>query len=566
MEAPRESARVDAKASTQMAIVTTCEEVDELLRSNAPYESIIFAANGAKDLTKIAKIITDNQKTLRHVTLDRPSQTSTIPWNQTKEFGLALEACQELRSLQIMKFHGLFSDGIKYLLTSVVRLTNLECLNFKETYLAPHFRILDDLSKFKYLQILNFDQCAFLYHTQFLMIFDIIKKSTSLRELDLGRTPIELDKVRTLLQAFNSTGNYQIKLIWGPPADFQENGILIKRLMLATNWDDDQTVKSECLSDIESLESGNFDQNSVKDFKVSSLALNKLQKVLYQRRNPSEITKLQFTITDLSTDIPMMLVTISSCLDSLEVLEVTAQFQVPTDRASIDFWSNRINSPLDELLEKAIHLHTVKFINFGNMLSTNGILIALASLPKLKVLVLKDTYLREAGSKLLDTILQKKTLTELDVSNSGLVSDPCFQYLTNGLSRCPSLQRLVLGQSPMTGTWLKMLVSSAERNLPSEIVWQPGDVKELAELFKRMCMKLHEASPSFNTNTFLSNFLNQDLNDLKKQTAALLALQQKDKSEVNLPRRGFFGGTAEHSQEMQPIRATYKGYGTANGK
>ncbi len=65
MNEPQESSERESQA-----VVTSSEEADQLLRSNLPYQSIIFAMDGANDVAKITHVILKYQKTLRSLTLD----------------------------------------------------------------------------------------------------------------------------------------------------------------------------------------------------------------------------------------------------------------------------------------------------------------------------------------------------------------------------------------------------------------------------------------------------------------------------------------------------------------
>jgi hypothetical protein len=352
-------------------------------------------------------------------------------------------------------------------------------------------------------------------------------------------------------------------LKWSPPSKYQENEILYQRLRIAVNWDEDQAVTRDCLSQIEVARSGNSCEVSVNHFMLARQKLDELLKNLEQRRTPNKITKLQFTITCPSTDLELMLIKMSGCLVSLETLEITIECEAAS---SYLLWP-LFDSKLAHLLRKTTQLHTLKLVNFQGVLPKYlGVLNALFFLPNLKVLVLKDTYLGVAGASCLEALLEKKKLTELDVTNSALVSDACFHSLLTGLRQCSSLQRLVLGQSPMMGVWLRMLVTSGRRNQSPEIVWQSSNFKDMSELFERMCKALQATDRSLNTSTFVSKFITQDLDLLKTQTAALIALQQENNpASTHSSGRGFFGGTVERNLEMQPIRAVPKGYGTANG-
>ncbi len=560
MEEPKETAGVDA-------IVATTEEVDELLRSTVSFQSIIFTTDATNDIVKITSLITKNQRTLRHLTLDRrhsSQEVVTVPWSQTKELGLALGGCQELRHLQIKKFQGSFNEAVKYLIVGIVRLTNLESLNLKETYLSPHLSLLlDGLSKLNHLRMLNLDCCSLISEWDFgTFLYQFSKENTSLQELDLGRSPIWLNAFLPILEGFKGTRNHQLKLKWCPPITYQENEILYQQLRMAVNWDNDTAVKKHCLSQIEVATTGTPCEVSVQQFTVSRQKLNELLMTLEQRQNPTKVTRLQFTVTSLTTDLALMLIRVSGCVDSLEVLEVA----VECDPAPYLCWTE-FDSKLATLLEKAIHLHTLKLFNFQHGLAKyQQTLKTLTTLPKLKTLVLSDTYLGQAGAKCLGEILRKKILIELDITNSGLVTDECFHSLITGFRDCTSLQKVELGQTPMMGVWLRMLVTSGRRNQPPEIVWQPSNLKDMSALFERMCKSLQSVDSNLTANTFVSKFITQDLELLKTQTAALLALKPKDNVVANAVRRGFLGRTPEPNIEMQRIKAVPKGYGTANGK
>lgn len=560
MDAPKEIATLGNKLFTRNVLVRTPEEVEELLHSNSLFHSITFAADAAQDISKVARIISKNRKTLRHLTLDRHhSNIPAIHQDKTKEFGIAVGICQELVSLQIKNFHNLFNEAIGYLIAGVISLPNLECLNLSETYLYPHLDLLvTGLSRLRKLQILNLERCGILCGLEFSVLSLLMHDSDSLRELNLGSSPIWLNGFVALLQAFSTAKNNLVKLIWSPPSTYQECEIINYRLMMAVNWQEHPDVKAICLANIAALSSGKHDTDNDNNFKLAVQKLNELQDILEQRRNPKKITKLQFTITDSIIDTPMMLATILSCISTLEELEITAQCQIEKKG---EF--SETNFPLARLLEKATHLHTFKLVNFKNLLAKHPtILVALASLPNLRILVLRETYLGEAGSKIVMTILMRKILTELDVTNSGLVNDICFKYLTDGLQQCDSLRRLALGQSPMTGIWLKMLVDYAKARQSTEIFWQPSNFRAVSQFYEDMCKDMRTADQSLKISTLVSSFMSQNLDDLQKQTTALISLQNRGSViSISSYRRSFF--TGESDFENPVMRSGVKNYGTA---
>jgi hypothetical protein len=558
MNKPNELAEIENGVSAQ-ALITTSEEADQLLQSHHPYQAIIFACDGTYDIAKIIRIVSKHQTTLRSLTLDRGpgpsiSQTSTIPLSQTIELGKAIAACQQLRSLQIKRFYGAFTDNIKYLIVGIVNLTNLERLNFKETYLFRQLSFLmNGLSSLSFLRTLNLDRCAFVSHHDFYILgLTILRPNIRLTELDLGCSAIILVGCFELLQAFGSTRNQQLNLIWSPPSNYDENEALLHHQKLAINWNEAQADEPICSSEMKALASKRDDQVR---FNSAIQRLNTLLRLLEQRRNPYRTTILDVTITGNLFSLPVLSLEISSCFATLEVLDVSAIDDLNTTETELYF---------DHLLEKATHLHTFRLVNFRNAFKRYGILAALVYLSNLKILVLNETYLGEFGSKILEDILKKNALTELDLTNSGLVSDACFNHLKNGLRQCSSLQRLVLGQSPMTGAWLKMLIDAAERNPRLEIVWQPGNFKEMTKLFEGMCKAMQTAEPNLNTSAFLNNFMNQDLKELKTQTEALLASQQKSTNRSTSSRGGFFDRTGERGLETQPIKTATRGYGSTS--
>lgn len=573
MNAPDEMTPAVSEFDTQLTIVSSIAHLKELVTSDLPQHSLFLELSATNDISIVAKVIAKNQKTLRHLTLQRlHSQSTDISWDNAKELGLAIGHCRQLTKLAILDFHGSFKDAIKYIVSAVGSLENLEHLSFQNTYLHPHLELLlGGLEKLSRLHHLNLDRCAILSGQEFESLGVFIARNTSLTELKLGLSPIWLEGFLTFLRGFSKTSNNQLTLIWSP-LDYRESEILYYRLNMAVNWEGNSSTNSLYLLNIEALSSGvnHRDSGSFERFRVVMNKLNELQELLGQRRNQKRVTRLQFKITDFYTELPMMFAKISSCLATLQELEISAQCETSKESPWI---AADVSQQLAVLLEQACQLHTVKLVNFKSFFPTNhGVLVSLATMHKLRILVLRDTYLGDAGAEFLEKILQKGTLIELDVTNSALVSDICFTRLANGVRRCQSLQRLILGTSPMMGTWLQILLNAVkQKNQPPKIVWQPGSVSEMAKSYENMCVRLNAADHSLDTLTLQRKFRRQDPKELETQTAILLALGQKDAapqetsntwlSFTNLLR---LSTPAESTMEMQPVRNAQRGYGSTN--
>lgn len=360
---------------------------------------------------------------MRSLRLDRgpsPKQTATIPWNLTKELGQAIGTCQELRDIHINRFRNIFGDAIKYLINDFGRLTNLERLSLKETYLYRHLCLLvNKLETLSRLHSITLDRCALVSHHDFyILALTVCAPRTPLTELNLGSSPIILVGFLELLHGFSDTSNDQLNLIWSPPSEYLENEAVLEHEKKAVGWDESRDAIPISSDSIKALA---LEKDDKGRFNIASQKLQELLTLLKQRRNPTKITKLQFTITDPLIDLPIMRIKISSCLTTLGVLEITASNELHSNERQLFV--------IDRLLEKATHLHTFKLVNFKSFLYGNfsrtslPFLLALTTLSNLKVLSLNGTYLSEDDSKLLEKILQKKTVIQLDVTNSGFVTD-----------------------------------------------------------------------------------------------------------------------------------------------
>jgi hypothetical protein len=543
-------------------VVTTSKEETQPPDSDTGLHLIFFRVRNTHDITKVTRLVSKNQKTLQHLKL-RGESLENIPWSQTKELAQALGGCQALRILELYNCRGGFKESIKYLVSAIQHLKNLQHLSFENTYLYPYWHLLtESLGNLNGLLSLNLDCSGILGNSDFSVLGSFIGKSTSLTELNLGQSPIWMDGFAAFAWGFAKNESNDLELLWDPLL-YQSNERLYHRLTMATNWDNSSVVDASASRHLKILESEQYNEVSLQHFNTSTKKLGELYKILCQRLKREKVTKLKFRIVEGEfLDLPLMVIQISSHIATLQELEINIEFN---STKNFD-WPLITNQFLAALLKKATKLHTVKLINFKIFLLKDNctVIEALASLPALKTLELKDTYLGEAGSERLRKVLQQNTLTSLDVTNAALGSDTCFTHLKDGLRQCHSLQRLILGKSPMTGAWLRMLLDSIDRKpQPPEIVWQPCGIREMTILFGSICDKLHTIDHSIDPNALKNKFSNQDPNELKIQTSVL---QRK-----NTPaQRGFFAsliGTnspAETALQSQPIMRTVKGYGSTN--
>lgn len=539
-------------------------------KDSAPGLHFIFSKiYEVNDITKVTQLIIKNQKTLRHLTLNghtKVLQSSTITWGQTKELAHAIAGCQELRTLQLKYFKGVFNESIKYLITVIQKLKNLQHLSFENTYLAPYWELFTEtLGQLKHLLTLNIDCSAILSNEEFSFLGSLIAKSSSLTVLNLGLSPIWLDGLETFAWGFAKTENNNLELIWEPHVYIASES-LYWHLSMAVNWQCLPAVDSLAKSKIKVLNEGQHDPFNLHCFSISEKKLAELQDILARRRNRETVTKLKFQIQKFEfLDLSLMLTKIASNIATVQELEIQVEF-ILSKGSHPSYWPLLVKQ-LAKLLMQASNLHTVKLINFQTLFLQDDCIViaALASLPQLKSLALSGTYLREIGAEHLAQILQRNILGELEIAST-LITDACFTRLMNGLRQCHSLRRVTLGDSPMTGAWLKMLLTAQ-----TQIVWQSGSISVMAKKFEIICDQLSLVDRELDTEALKNNFRNQDPNELKNQIAALKYLQHEDDSNQNIPKReGFFASLFSFKRsegtnlEMQTIKRGSQLYGATD--
>ncbi len=516
------------------------------------------------DIKAVTHIISNNQKTLRRITLtSAETDTSTANWNITKELAKAISGCQELRVLEVKKFKSVFNDAIKYLISAIQHLTNLQHLNLENTYLAPHWNLFfGSLQKLNALRTLNLDCCALLGTDDFSILGAYIGTSTSLTKVNLGISPIWMDGFCALAWGIAQSANNNLTLHWYPLI-YQDSERLYCNLTLAVNWENSSTTVGMMATRLKVLEArGAWHKIECKSFDTTTNMLRELQKILVRRKNKENITKLQYIPKSEEVfELPLMMTRIASHIATLQELEIN--FDYAFDQYNSLYWPPIANTLFAALLKKATCLHTLKLTNFQTVLLGNNCIVleALTSLTQLKTLELRNTYLGEAGSLCLAKVLQRSTVANLDMSNAGLVSDTCFVHLRNGLRQCLSLRTLSLGTSPMMGVWLNILIEAIERKQQRpQVVWQSSSIDEMTKTYETVCDRLW-VDPHLNIDDLKTRFRNQNPNNLILQTRLLQTLNK-----TNVPTQGgFFEQVYGRSaSERQPVCRKVKGYGATS--
>lgn len=189
---------------------------------------------------------------------------------------------------------------------------------------------------------------------------------------------------------------------------------------------------------------------------------------------------------------------------------------------------------------------------------------AMMKLVDLETMSFKKTYIGPVGYHFLrDSLCPTNKISSLDLTLTGMISEDDVESLADVIRLTTSLNRIVLGKSPMTLKWWQLLTSSLERKNPPTLVWEHSSQNEMQIQMRIICIALRKQGYTFAMNDsiyLLGLFLDETKNFDQGWRAFKSSHVESDASKLLSPMT-FLASSALATGESQRTRPSGN-YGT----
>jgi hypothetical protein len=465
MENPQEH-----QSNASYLTVGTVDEIKELSARGRINLVSLTVRNTAIDFHLLAVVLQNNMQTLKILILNNSGDKITdVNFHSFKQFHQALQCCVNLDHLALNHFgHHLFvlqyPDIVNFICVTT-SLPKLRILSFSGTYFSSIGFFFNRLRTNKSIKELNLENPP---DSRALAYFHEVAGNTTLEKLILGQSQIELQYVLTVIKVITQ-GVINV-LDWNPEAGYQTKVSDLKKELSSSDKSDGRKT----------------DHASSYHFTKQQLQLNQYQraykllqeaKKLTEARQQSPKKNVVIEIPDEEAfDLNLITTTIlyhSSVVESLTIRMLNTARHDPSLSSDFELFLNA--------LSQCISLHTLKIETFQSAFwasSVQALFKTISKLP-LKFLSFKKTYIGPVGFQCLAQMAEQNKLVEIDLTLSGLVYQTSAEFLAECVSKT-SLQRIILGKSPMTLKWWQMLTKARESNpARPKIEWQVSHEEEM---------------------------------------------------------------------------------------
>lgn len=466
MENPQEH-----QSNTSYLTVGTVDEIKELSARGRINLVSLTVRNTAIDFHLLAVVLQNNMQTLKILILNNSGDKITdVNFHSFKQFHQALQCCVNLDHLALNHFgHQLFvlhyHDIVNFICVTT-SLPKLRILSFSGTYFSSIGFFFNRLRTNKSIKELNLENPP---DSRALAYFNEVAGNTTLEKLILGQSQIELQYVLTVIKVVTQ-GVIKI-LDWNPEAGYQTKVSDLKKELSSSDKSDGRKT----------------DHASSYHFTKQQLQLNQYQraykllqeaKKLAEARQQGPQKNVVIEIPDEEAfDLNLITTTIlyhSSVVESLTIRMLNTARHDPSLSSDFELFSNA--------LSQCQSLHTLKIETFQSAFWASAIQALFKTISKLplKFLSFKKTYIGPVGFQCLAQMAKQNKLVEIDLTLSGLICQTSAKLLAECLSKNPSLQRIILGKSPMTLKWWQLLTKACESNpARPKIEWQVSHEEEM---------------------------------------------------------------------------------------
>lgn len=474
------------ESNSAQIVTETIAQLQKALVQNDKIESLTVRGE-AIDFALIALVLQRHHLSLRSLCLSGQGRKIPITEDNAKKLADAIKSCSFLEALSIEYFAQDLS--IHFLLFPAVlsNLKRLTTLSFCGTFLPEwHVKLFNDLNKLRVLN-LTYSMKDAEWNSYLLQML----KNSTLEELILGDSPIGFYQIENLVNLIVSPHN-KIRVLDWVPRSYEEN----REMSLLLGGGILPTPERKITETHEVVKkSPHYNQ-----FLVFCEKLVACKSYLTDRTHKVSRTELIFDIkNEIFLGINFIAANIQLHAATLQHLTIRIN-AVELETPRVCYFENLLKA-----LTECHQLQSLRIENFQGAFSREQVVQLFDVIKSLNLTFLsfKNTFIGPAAFPQLIDVFRLKKLTEIDLTLCGLVNTYAVLNLSVGLSLATTLNKIILGSSPLTSEWLKILRKAV--NVPGRTVtkidWNLTDEDTMVVRMDYMCTAIyqgmHEQYPSF---------------------------------------------------------------------
>lgn len=480
MNHPTELLRLNSK-------ITTTQQLKLLLAEDAPPLEALEVEGEGVDFELLAAVLKKNCQSLKKLTLRADRKKDIYP-AAFQPFASALETCTELTFLAIRNFGRQFANTTSEYL-NVKRLTKLRTLDISDGHLSWWTgTLLSSALEESNITELHLNSLVDLHWESFC---DLLRKNQNVQKIDFRESTISLSAIHSLIDVITAPACTIMEITW-TPKDFYSNEIDYLKaryaFALPRDYSDPHSELNTYGLQLDAFKkTGKHDK--LKSYQQALSLLEQLQRFLTEKRAGRSKMDLEIEVPD-EASLNWNLISAHILLHARAVQHLTIRIlnqengtPYLKDIAAVYFFN---------ALKRCTRLRIFKIEKFQEAFCLDdkyvvGLFEALQTLP-IEKLSFNRTYIGPTGVESLKPIFKTGKITEIDLTLAAIVSESSVRTLAKSIASCDSLQKIILGRSPLTIAWWQMLDASVKNHRnPPALEWNITPEKEMDTKMQILC-------------------------------------------------------------------------------
>lgn len=462
--------------------ITTTAELKNLLSCTRPIKSLCIEG-AAIEYRMMADVISLHNKSIERLTFYGQGRTGQPQTENANNLITAIEQCSHLQSCTIEHFGNNHLLDRSIALLCCRNLTQLSHLSLEGTHIALlDLTLLPDLSLRSSLKKLNLTGTFYYGHWE--SFSNELAGNSSIEELILGNTPINLRIVKCISKLVSHKNSVIKKLIWHPPKFETDNS--------SHPLTDNKKIAQSNVDDVLNLRA--------KNHHIACQQLDLLQNLIDERNKRRLKMELVFDISN-ENYLDLNYISGQVSLHSMVLQHLTIRINM--EKACPALTHIEIENFVTSL-KMCQRLRALRIENFQGTFHRyywHQLMAAIAGLPQLQKLSFRKTYIGQVGMSLISDVLSNNQLETLDLTLCGMISFDDAEHLAHGITSNRSLKEVILDKTPLTLEWLGLLQNAAAQSKAKpNLTWQFTPKAEMQTKMRLMCSELVQAGYTSNTN------------------------------------------------------------------
>lgn len=564
---------IDAEQQSYEYEVNTIEHLQQILNVESNIRSLrinsrvltLLSGNNARILFTVLDHLRGSLQLLCISARDK--QNSLYDFNKCKSLLVGIQSCKNIESLSIEFFDesfGCFINDFYKVLPSLPKLKNLSFWGTNLVfYPQTFFAALRHHGSLKKL-VLSFA----LTNRRYESLKEIIGNQT-IEEFVLGQSPISLAAIQNVVLFIVATKSKIKNIQWTPPS-FCNNELLYwyKEKQDRLAYENFLTSFTHATTEVKAYQTNNSPskeiQQRLRRYEGACCQLISLKQFLKDRNNVHRKTELVFELLNeyhVNFDLISAFVSLHSA--SLQSLIIKCSRIETKPPSAFDVHH------LVDAVKKCTQLRTLKIEGLqGTFRKEEASLLvgALKELRNLKVLSFNRTYIGQSGMLHLADVFLYNNILSVDFTLAGLISSACLNYLVKAIAVSQNLQKLIMGRSPMTISWFRLVKAAIEQNPrldPAILNWEFTSQEMMMTQMQLICDELYDLDYIMGENNakWLFQTYCEEINNIDEQWQELNKpsvevedelKQSPDKNEIEMSLLSgsnltLLGGTAKRN-------------------